>query len=134
MIRRPPRSTLFPYTTLFRSVRPLTPLVNGEGTIVVAPNGDVVAIGWDPYSGDHLQAFKYEAFSGQWFYAEQPLHQPFYDREWVTVVPGPFSIGGRTGPFITFLQGGDPRKDPAFVSTDGLSYTDASSIVLDDTL
>src|SRR2546422_5979675 len=24
MIRRPPRSTLFPYTTLFRSLRPLT--------------------------------------------------------------------------------------------------------------
>src|SRR2546430_10994781 len=26
MIRRPPRSTLFPYTTLFRSVRPLDEL------------------------------------------------------------------------------------------------------------
>src|SRR3712207_7970771 len=26
MIRRPPRSTLFPYTTLFRSVRPRLPL------------------------------------------------------------------------------------------------------------
>src|SRR2546425_4177244 len=26
MIRRPPRSTLFPYTTLFRSPRPLKPL------------------------------------------------------------------------------------------------------------
>src|SRR5256885_11527991 len=25
MIRRPPRSTLFPYTTLFRSVRPFRP-------------------------------------------------------------------------------------------------------------
>src|SRR2546430_14220020 len=25
MIRRPPRSTLFPYTTLFRSLRPLDP-------------------------------------------------------------------------------------------------------------
>src|SRR6266581_8111527 len=25
MIRRPPRSTLFPYTTLFRSARPATP-------------------------------------------------------------------------------------------------------------
>src|SRR5262245_63061747 len=25
MIRRPPRSTLFPYTTLFRSVRPAAP-------------------------------------------------------------------------------------------------------------
>jgi len=115
-------------------VRPLTPLVNGEGTIVVAPNGDVDAIGWDPYSGDHLQAFKYEAFSRKWFYTEQPLHQPFYDREWITVVPGPFSIGGQTVPFITFLKGGFPWKDPAFVSTDGLTYTDASSMFLDETL
>src|SRR3989442_2187964 len=28
MIRRPPRSTLFPYTTLFRSPRPVTLLLN----------------------------------------------------------------------------------------------------------
>src|SRR2546430_17429483 len=28
MIRRPPRSTLFPYTTLFRSVRQLHPKLN----------------------------------------------------------------------------------------------------------
>src|SRR3712207_7788453 len=27
MIRRPPRSTLFPYTTLFRSFHPLSPVV-----------------------------------------------------------------------------------------------------------
>jgi hypothetical protein len=113
-------------------VRPLTPLVNGEGTLVVAPNGDINAIGWDPYSGDHLQAFKYEAFSGKWFYAEQPLHQPFFDREWVTVIPGPFSIDGRTVPFVTFLKGGYPWKDPAFVSSDGLTYTDASSMFLDE--
>ena len=115
-------------------VRPLTPLVNGEGTIVVAPNGDVDAIGWDPYSGDHLQAFKYEAFSGKWFYAEQPLHQPFYDREWITVLPGPFSINGQTFPYITFVKGGYPWKDPAFYSTDGLTYTDASSAFVDETL
>src|SRR3712207_6871324 len=31
MIRRPPRSTLFPYTTLFRSTKPL---VLADGTIV----------------------------------------------------------------------------------------------------
>src|SRR5688572_31812804 len=31
MIRRPPRSTLFPYTTLFRSPSPPTPLPEGEG-------------------------------------------------------------------------------------------------------
>jgi hypothetical protein len=115
-------------------VRPLTPLVNGEGTIVVAPNGDVDAIGWDPYSGDHLQAYKYEAFSGKWFYAEQPLHQPFYDREWITVLPGPFSINGQTVPYITFVKGGYPWKDPAFYSTDGLTYTDASSMFVDEML
>jgi hypothetical protein len=94
----------------------------------------VDAIGWDPYSGDHLQAFKYEAFSGKWFYAEQPLHQPFYDREWITVLPGPFSIDGQTVPYITFVKGGYPWKDPAFYSTDGLTYTDASSMFVDETL
>src|SRR3712207_7796110 len=31
MIRRPPRSTLFPYTTLFRSVRALTPVAERLG-------------------------------------------------------------------------------------------------------
>src|SRR3989454_10624093 len=38
MIRRPPRSTLFPYTTLFRSEAGLPPevvqLVHGEGSVV----------------------------------------------------------------------------------------------------
>src|SRR5256885_8219514 len=29
MIRRPPRSTLFPYTTLFRSVRGISPVPTG---------------------------------------------------------------------------------------------------------
>src|SRR3712207_8716681 len=40
MIRRPPRSTLFPYTTLFRSIRgPLayTPLLLGDGLGFVEP-------------------------------------------------------------------------------------------------
>src|SRR2546429_3208737 len=49
MIRRPPRSTLFPYTTLFRSAHRLDAahraverfqcvvLLKGEGTIVAAP-------------------------------------------------------------------------------------------------
>src|SRR2546426_3541390 len=31
MIRRPPRSTLFPYTTLFRSHQPRNPLLRGAG-------------------------------------------------------------------------------------------------------
>src|SRR5256885_7708899 len=37
MIRRPPRSTLFPYTTLFRSAR------SGLECVVVIPNGKITA-------------------------------------------------------------------------------------------
>lgn len=118
----------------WKQVQPATPLVNGEGTIDLAPNGDVIAIGWDPYSGDHLQAFKYEAFSGKWWWTEQPLHTPFYDREWVTVLSGPFSIDGATYPYISFLKGGYPAKEDWLYSTDGLTYTNASSKFVDDTL
>src|SRR3712207_8938007 len=35
MIRRPPRSTLFPYTTLFRSYA-----INGGKNVIAAVNGD----------------------------------------------------------------------------------------------
>lgn len=118
----------------WKQVQPLTPLQNGEGTIALAPNGDVIAIGWDPYSGDHLQAFKYDANSATWYWAEQPIHQPFYDREWVTVLPGPISIDGTTYPYISLLKGGYPWKDPAFYSTNGFDYSNASSQFLDETL
>src|SRR5689334_23775710 len=37
MIRRPPRSTLFPYTTLFRSARPLVALRAGPRHRVLRP-------------------------------------------------------------------------------------------------
>src|SRR3989454_1374478 len=43
MIRRPPRSTLFPYTTLFRSVR------SGEGTDYFA--GPRFRLKWMPLRG-----------------------------------------------------------------------------------
>src|SRR2546426_3821410 len=37
MIRRPPRSTLFPYTTLFRSVR-ASAFLKGKKTRLIGPN------------------------------------------------------------------------------------------------
>src|SRR5256885_12349213 len=37
MIRRPPRSTLFPYTTLFRSLLPLVPPLGLRALVVPAP-------------------------------------------------------------------------------------------------
>src|SRR3712207_8944038 len=39
MIRRPPRSTLFPYTTLFRSVRPRQPARDRAAQAAPAPEG-----------------------------------------------------------------------------------------------
>src|SRR3712207_7842061 len=53
MIRRPPRSTLFPYTTLFRSGVALgRPVVLGERGVVGAPHL-LVAV---PAEGDQLDA------------------------------------------------------------------------------
>src|SRR2546430_13002647 len=40
MIRRPPRSTLFPYTTLFRSKRPVTATWTALRTFWMAPRGN----------------------------------------------------------------------------------------------
>src|SRR5438445_6579488 len=38
MIRRPPRSTLFPYTTLFRSTRIVSPVTASFATATAKPN------------------------------------------------------------------------------------------------
>src|SRR5256885_9502232 len=59
MIRRPPRSTLFPYTTLFRSVRlPVNnALFNHQGVAavtgrtIVTTDGNVYTHGFDKYEG-----------------------------------------------------------------------------------
>src|SRR2546430_9547573 len=40
MIRRPPRSTLFPYTTLFRSEQPWHPVLDMGGSWIVTPLSD----------------------------------------------------------------------------------------------
>lgn len=111
----------------WRRVTPLLPLVNGEGAVVVAPNGDVLGVGWDPYSGDHLQFYKLTAATGRWTYTEMPVHTPFYDREWITVVPGPITVGGATHPYVSLVKGGYPSKEAWFYSTDGVNYTAVTS-------
>ncbi|MGH3712265.1 MAG: hypothetical protein ACRDT4_02215 [Micromonosporaceae bacterium] len=118
----------------WRQVQALTPLVNGEGAIVTAPGGDVLGVGWDPYSGDHLQFYKYEADTQQWLYTEMPLHTPFYDREWIGVAPGPVTIGGQTYDYVSFVKGGFPSKEVWFMSTDGLNYTNVTSKMVDQLL
>ena len=50
----------------WKSVQPIDPLVNGEGSMAVAPNGDIVAMTWDPYSGDRWESYKYNAATGEY--------------------------------------------------------------------
>src|SRR5256884_6321163 len=45
MIRRPPRSTLFPYTTLFRSLAIITEVMSESGVDLVAQYADVMQVG-----------------------------------------------------------------------------------------
>lgn len=118
----------------WRSVRPNEPLINGEGAIALAPGGDIVGVEWDPYSGDHLLSFKYEAKEKKWYYNEIPVHTPFFDREWIVAVPGPFTIGPVTTPYITFVRGAWPSKELWFVSLDGINYTQVSSKFVDSVM
>lgn len=94
----------------------------GEGAVVAAPGGDVVAVGWAPYNADRLQSYKYEAATGLWKTSEVPLRQPFFDRPWIGVIPGPFTTATGTVPYLTVLRGAYPSKDVWLYSTDGLNY------------
>jgi hypothetical protein len=117
----------------WESVRPPAPLVNGEGTMATGPGGDVLGVEWDPYSGDHLVSYKYDAEGEAWSYLEAPLHTPFYDRPWLSVVPGPFTVPTGEVPYVTFVDG-YPHTGQLLYSTDGLAYLPASSPFIDDEL
>ncbi|MDQ1689652.1 MAG: hypothetical protein QOK42_2627 [Frankiaceae bacterium] len=97
-------------------------LPNGEGAVTVAPNGDIVGITWDPYSGDVLTGYKYTAATKKFETAFTPLHGPFFDRPWVSIVKGPITIGGKTVPYATLVRGAYPSKDVEYLSADGLHY------------
>src|SRR2546427_2070577 len=53
MIRRPPRSTLFPYTTLFRSQRVSVWLLTRTGRVVLATAGLMALLALQPRSEEH---------------------------------------------------------------------------------
>ncbi len=105
-------------------------LGGGEGTVVMAPGGDIVGVGWDAYSGDRLQSFMYDAKAKKWYYHEAPLHEPFYDREWMAVAKGPFTIAGQTVPWISMVLSNSNRKI-ILISLDGLHYVVPSKADID---
>jgi hypothetical protein len=90
----------------WKSVRPLEPLVNGEGSVVVAPNGDILGVTWDPYAGDRVWTFKYTAATDSWSYTPDPFHTPFWDRPGIDVIPGDFTAPtGEKVSYITLIKG-----------------------------
>ena len=110
----------------WKSVRPQEELVNGEGSIIQAPNGDVVALTWDPYSGDRVVTYKYTKATGQWQYMYMAQHTPFWDRPSIGVVPGEFTDEfGDKVPYLTWTNG-FPHTHWQY-SYDGLNYTGISS-------
>jgi hypothetical protein len=113
----------------WKSVKPSEELVNAEGSVLQAPNGDVVAVTWDPYSGDRVLTFKYVAAESKWYYTYQPLHNPFWDRPEINVVPGNFNTPLGNVPYITFLHG-FPQAHWQY-STDGLNYPHLSHPTVD---
>ena len=104
-----------------------TPLYNGEGAIVAGPGGDLFGVGWDAYTGDHLQGVRYSAATRKWEVAEAPLKTPVFDREWISYVKGPFVVDGNTVPYVTLVRGGTVTKAVEFLAADGMSYTTVTS-------
>src|SRR2546430_5265386 len=66
MIRRPPRSTLFPYTTLFRSVGWVSNLDGmGDGVEVGRPTRERAAVGEDGRSRDRSRPARSEEHTSE---------------------------------------------------------------------
>ena len=126
----------------FTEIRPLVPPTSdfddgaprqvggGEGTVVMAPGGDIVGVTWDPYSGDRLQSFFWSAKDKKWFYGEMPVHEPFYDREWVAVAKGPFTIRGTRAPWVSMVLSNFNRR-VILMSTNGIDYFTPSNADLE---
>lgn len=106
------------------------PAVGAEGAIVGAPGGDMLAVNWDPYSGDQLWSHKYVAATDTWYTSRTPLHQPAFDRPWVAVIEGPFEVEGMIVPYVSFLMSNYVHGDVLLMSLDGLFYQAPTARVL----
>ncbi len=96
----------------------------GEGAIIEAPNGDILANSWYPYTGDKLYSYFYDASEEQWSWFDNQLHAPFYDRAWQCVVPGPINFGGQSYPWASLIVSNYWRNSGMgyVISLDGLTY------------
>jgi len=73
MIRRPPRSTLFPYTTLFRSAGRLVAWLRAPDDLRAATREALVAVARDRYSWEGVAAGVIAAAEGRHTELAQPV-------------------------------------------------------------
>jgi hypothetical protein len=107
-------------------------VAGGEGASVVGAGGDVYGVTWDAYSGDHLQAYRFNAQTNNWQVADIVMKSPFYDRPWLTYAQGPFTLDGSKTKQILDSTGGGITKDIDTFSRDGLDYGDPSYFAHDE--
>jgi hypothetical protein len=107
-------------------------IAGGEGATVVGPDGTLYGVTWDPYNGDHLQAYTYTPQTRTWQVSEAPLHSPAFDRPWLAYAKGPFTVNGSKSAQLLDAQGGTLTKDIENFSPDGLDYSDARSVSNDE--
>ncbi len=98
----------------------------GEGAITETPTGDIIANSWYPYTGDKLYSYFWDADTQQWSWADNQLHEPFYDRAWQVVVPGPIFFEGDSFPWASYIVSNFWRSagNGYVLSLDGLIYTE----------
>src|SRR3989449_4788359 len=93
MIRRPPRSTLFPYTTLFRSVKRSA---LRRGTLIIA----LISGLWADVDGARA-AEELVVYSGRKEVAVKPIVEAFQKK---TGIPVKFKTGTTTGLAHALIQ------------------------------
>src|SRR3712207_1830829 len=108
MIRRPPRSTLFPYTTLFRSAELCSPLVGGGFQrgfrLCLAGGGAVSGRPWDTDRRRRLSV-------GGWFPQGRCRDAPGAARGWDLGHRGLGPLGGGTWRVRTDLFAGQDQAE-----------------------
>src|SRR3712207_8960984 len=92
MIRRPPRSTLFPYTTLFRSPTPgVEDMEDSSGRVIYTKDNNIVVEDKFKYP-DNVVEFdsKKEMIKKEYEKDKEKLSKEEFEKKWVT----PFKEGG----------------------------------------
>ena len=107
-------------------------VAGGEGATVMGPDGSVYGVTWDAYSGDHLQAYSYTPQKNAWAVSEVVMKTPFYDRPWLSYLPGPFVLNGAKVDHLLDVTGGTVTKDVDTFSSDGQDYSSPSDAYNDE--